>query len=57
VASSAWFSTDIRAVPGDDPLGYVERYRRYIAEEIEPLMHAVAPETGVAWSSCPGSRP
>jgi acetylornithine deacetylase len=48
VASSAWFSTDIRAVPGDDPLGYVERYRRYIAEEIEPVMRAVAPESGVA---------
>ena len=28
-------------------LGYVERYRRYVAEEIEPGMRAIAPETGV----------
>jgi acetylornithine deacetylase len=48
VAASAWFSTDIRAIPSDDPFVYVERYHRFVREEIEPGMHAIAPESGVA---------
>ena len=48
VASSAWFSTDIRAIPTESPLDYVERYKAYIRDIVEPRMKAIAPETGVA---------
>ncbi|WP_367192612.1 acetylornithine deacetylase [Amorphus sp. 3PC139-8] len=47
VAQECRFVTDIRALPDDDPLSYYDRYRRYVAEEIEPKMKAIAPEAGV----------
>jgi len=60
VASSAWFSSDIRAIPAESPWDYVERYRTYAREVIEPRMKAIAPETGIAIelvSEIPGLRP
>lgn len=60
VSSAAWFSTDIRAIPTEDPKDYVERYKAFILNEIEPRMKAVAPEAGVTVefvSDVPGLRP
>jgi acetylornithine deacetylase len=60
VASSAWFSTDIRAIPSESVAAYIDRYRRHIAEEVEPAMRAVHAETGVeveVVSEIPGLRP
>ena len=60
VSSSAWFFTDIRAIPTESPLDYVERYKAYIRDVVEPRMKAIAPETGVAVeliAEVPGLRP
>jgi acetylornithine deacetylase len=60
VATSAWFSTDIRAVPTEDPWAYLERYRAYARDAVEPAMRTVAPESGIAIevvSDIPGLRP
>lgn len=60
VASSAWFFTDIRAVPTENPWDYVERYRAYARDGLEPRMKAIAPESGIAIeliSEIPGLRP
>ena len=46
VASSAWFYSDIRAIPSEDPMEYLARYRNHIAE-IVPAMRAIAPEAGI----------
>jgi acetylornithine deacetylase len=59
VASSAWFYSDIRAIPTENPWEYLERYRAY-ADSLEPAMREVAPETGIAIelvSDIPGLRP
>lgn len=47
VARDCSFVTDIRALPDDDPLAYLERYRAYIAADIEPGMRRVDADTGV----------
>ncbi|MBZ6078543.1 acetylornithine deacetylase [Microvirga puerhi] len=60
VASSAWFYTDIRAIPTESPWDYVERYKEYVATTVIPGMQAVVPGTGVAVevvSDVPGLRP
>jgi acetylornithine deacetylase len=60
VASSAWFYSDIRAVPSEDPWDYLERYRAYARDVIEPAIKAIGPETGIAVevvSDIPGLRP
>jgi acetylornithine deacetylase len=60
VASEAWFTTDIRTLPGDDVWAWVERYRAHIREAVEPAMRRVRPETGVAVeivSDVPGLAP
>jgi acetylornithine deacetylase len=60
VASSAWFLTDIRAVPTESPFDYVDRYRAYAHEVLEPRMRAVSPETGISiesLSEIPGLSP
>jgi acetylornithine deacetylase len=60
VSSSAWFFSDIRAVPAESPADYVRRYEAYIHEVIEPRMRAVAPETGIIVeliATVPGLRP
>ena len=60
VSSSAWFYSDIRAIPSEDPADYLERYRAYIHDVVEPRMKAVVPATGVAVepiAEVPGLRP
>jgi acetylornithine deacetylase len=48
VAGSAWFTTDIRAIPSDDLWSFYKRYEQHVRETIEPAMRAVAPESGIA---------
>ncbi|WP_262270708.1 acetylornithine deacetylase [Microvirga yunnanensis] len=60
VSSSAWFFSDIRAVPTESPMDYLARYEAYIRERIEPRMKAIAPEAGVdveLVAEVPGLRP
>lgn len=60
VAGSAWFTTDIRALPTDNLWGYVERYKAHVRDMVEPAMRAVAPDTGVEIelvSDVPGLAP
>jgi acetylornithine deacetylase len=60
VSSSAWFFSDIRAIPTESPEEYLERYRAYIREVVEPRMKAVIPEAGIAVelvAEVPGLRP
>src|SRR5215212_1082443 len=60
VAASAWFYTDIRAIPTETPWDYVERFRAYARDVLEPRMKATAPEAGIAIelvSEIPGLRP
>jgi acetylornithine deacetylase len=60
VSSSAWFFSDIRAIPTESPRDYLNRYETYIREIVEPRMKAIRPETGVAVeliAEVPGLRP
>jgi acetylornithine deacetylase len=60
VSSSAWFFSDIRAIPTERPVDYLARYETYIRDVIEPRMKAIAPETGVAVelvAEVPGLKP
>jgi acetylornithine deacetylase len=60
VSSSAWFYSDIRAIPTEDPADYLERYKAYVLNTIEPRMKAIIPETGVdveVIAEVPGLRP
>jgi acetylornithine deacetylase len=60
VSSSAWFFSDIRAIPTESPRDYLDRYQAYIREVVEPRMKAIRPETGVAVeliAEVPGLRP
>ncbi|MBM6592851.1 acetylornithine deacetylase [Microvirga pudoricolor] len=60
VSSSAWFYSDIRAIPTESPLDYLDRYKAYIRDVIEPRMKAVIPQTGVSVeliAEVPGLRP
>jgi len=40
------FSLEWRDIPGDDSVRYLDRLKAYVAEHIEPAMHAVHPDTG-----------
>jgi acetylornithine deacetylase len=60
VSSSAWFFSDIRAIPTESPRDYLERYKAYVREIVEPRMKAIRPETGIAVeliAEVPGLRP
>lgn len=60
VSSSAWFYSDIRAIPSEDPVEYLNRYRIYIQNIVEPRMKANFPEAGVEVeliAEVPGLRP
>lgn len=53
------FGWDIRHVPDDDPQTVIDRFEIYCREEIEPVMRAIAPETGIAteiFASAPALR-
>ncbi len=47
VAGECGFVTDIRAVPGDDPLRHLADFEAYIHSEIEPRMQAIASVSGI----------
>jgi len=47
VASSAWFFTDIRAIPEDDVWELYRRYETHVREVVEPAMKAGVPDTGI----------
>lgn len=47
VAKDCWFVTDIRAIAGETPRQYFERYVAYIRNEVEPAMQAIHPDTGI----------
>lgn len=47
VAADCEFVTDIRAIAGEDPVEYRNRYEAWIRAEVEPAMKAIAPESGV----------
>jgi acetylornithine deacetylase len=60
VSSSAWFFSDIRAIPTESPQEYLDRYGAYIREVIEPRMKAVIPGARIAVeviAEVPGLRP
>ncbi|MFL5132063.1 MAG: acetylornithine deacetylase [Microvirga sp.] len=60
VSSSAWFFSDIRAVPTESPMDYLARYEAYIRDVVEPRMKAIAPDTGIAVeviAEVPGLKP
>ncbi|MBA1157139.1 acetylornithine deacetylase [Microvirga mediterraneensis] len=60
VSSSAWFFSDIRAIPTESPMDYLARYESYIRDVVEPRMKAIAPDTGVTVeliAEVPGLRP
>lgn len=59
-AEHASIISEVRVVPPELPETYVESYKRYISETIEPAMRRIAPETGVTvriMSSTPGLKP
>jgi acetylornithine deacetylase len=47
VAKACTFSTDIRAIPGEDPRAFEEVYRDHIARNVVPTMQAIHPATGI----------
>ncbi|RDI61219.1 acetylornithine deacetylase [Microvirga subterranea] len=60
VSSSAWFYSDIRAIPSEDPAEYLDHYRTYIQDIVAPRMKANFPEAGVEVeivAEVPGLRP
>ena len=40
------FIMEWRNIPADDPMQHMERMRRFVADNIEPAMHAVSANTG-----------
>jgi acetylornithine deacetylase len=38
------FVAEVRAIPGETAADYISAYRAFIRDEIEPAMHAIAPE-------------
>ncbi|HEV2564733.1 MAG TPA: acetylornithine deacetylase [Microvirga sp.] len=60
VSSSAWFFSDIRAIPTENPMDYLVRYEAFIRDVIEPRMKTIAPQTGVSVelvAEVPGLKP
>lgn len=43
------FLTDIRTLPGEEPMDYFHELERFAREEVEPEMHAVHPDTGISF--------
>lgn len=54
VAAQCTFDFDIRYLPGEDPMDYVNECRQYVEKHIEPEMKAVDPNTGFTWEFVPG---
>ncbi|MBN8875549.1 MAG: acetylornithine deacetylase [Rhodospirillales bacterium] len=49
IPERASFTMEWRHIPADDPHLAMQRLQRYVAETIEPAMHAVDPRTGFDW--------
>jgi acetylornithine deacetylase len=49
IPEHAEFIMEWRNIPGDDAERHVERLKAYVAEHIEPAMHAVDPATGFSY--------
>ena len=49
IPERAEYFMEWRNIPGDDPERHLERMRAYIAEHIEPAMHAVDANTGFSF--------
>jgi acetylornithine deacetylase len=47
VAKACSFSTDIRAIPGEDPRAFEDVYRAHVATHVVPAMRAIQPATGI----------
>ena len=54
VAAHCVFDFDIRFLPGEDPMDYVNECRAYVEAHIEPEMKAADPHTGFEWEFVPG---
>ncbi len=49
IPERAEFVMEWRNIPGDDPERHAQRMQAYIADHIEPAMHAVHPDTGFSY--------
>tara|TARA_R110002074_G_scaffold130664_1_gene272502 strand:+ start:656 stop:1789 length:1134 start_codon:yes stop_codon:yes gene_type:complete len=47
IARKCEFAWDIRHIPEDDPLSFVERFNNYCETEVLPRLRAVAPEASI----------
>jgi acetylornithine deacetylase len=57
VPRDCWFDFEFRHLPVHDPHALLDELKRHAAEELEPRMRAVQPDTGITWqdlSSFPG---
>ncbi|HEX6979905.1 MAG TPA: acetylornithine deacetylase [Alphaproteobacteria bacterium] len=57
VPKDCWFDFEFRHLPADDPRALLGEVQRFAADELEPQMRAVHPDTGFRWeelSSFPG---
>ena len=43
------FVTDIRTLPGEDPMDYFRDFECHAREQIEPAMHAICADTGISF--------
>ena len=43
------FVTDIRTLPGEDPMDYFRDFECHAREKIEPAMHAICPDTSISF--------
>ncbi len=41
------FHTDVRSVPGEDPMTYFNEFEAFAREVVEPEMQAIAPQAGI----------
>lgn len=48
VAKDCRIVTDVRGIAGENPLDYLEKYKAYVREVIEPKMKLIHPEAGVS---------
>ena len=54
VAARCTFDFDIRYLPGENPMDYVDECRAFVETRIEPEMKAAHPEAGFHWEFVPG---
>jgi acetylornithine deacetylase len=60
ISRECTFLWDIRHVPGDDPMSFVDRFRNYCEIELLPKMREIAPEANIVTevtSTVPALRP